>query len=161
MGTVRTILVIRGHKLAAAVIGFFEILIWLLAASQVLQQLDKWYLAVAYAGGFALGNITGMWLEGRLALGVELVRAISRSGDVNLAAELRSHGYSITQMTGMSDTDQPVEVLLVVESRRRVPELLDVIHEADPDALCTISDVRRYAPRVRPRQTGIGRSKRK
>ena len=56
LGTFRTIVIFRGHKFIASFIGFFEITIWLVAAAQVLTNLDKWYLALAYAGGFAVGN---------------------------------------------------------------------------------------------------------
>lgn len=47
IGTVRTILVFRSHRIWAAVLGFFEVLIWLVAAGSVIQNLDTWYLAIA------------------------------------------------------------------------------------------------------------------
>ena len=55
--TVRTILLVKGLPWVAALLGFFEVGIWMLAASAVLQNLHLWYLAAAYATGFALGNI--------------------------------------------------------------------------------------------------------
>jgi uncharacterized protein YebE (UPF0316 family) len=73
LGTLRTIVVFRGYPIVAAVLGFFEILVWLVAAGQVFQNLGAWYLAIAYAGGFAAGNIVGMWFESKLAMGSELV----------------------------------------------------------------------------------------
>ncbi len=41
LGTVRTIVVFRGYKFLAAAIGFFEILLWVAAAGQVLTNLDN------------------------------------------------------------------------------------------------------------------------
>lgn len=164
MGVVRTIVLFRGHRWVAATLGFFEILIWVMAAGSVLRDLDRWYLAVAFAGGFALGNVVGSWLEQRMALGLELVRAISSRRDVELAGRLRDRGYSVTEIIGRGDRGDPVEVLLVVESRRRVPRLIDDILEADPEAVCTLSDVRRHAPVPpgrRGRLSGLGVSKRK
>ncbi len=143
LGCVRTIQVIRGHRFLAAFIGFFEILVWIVAASQVIQNLDSWYLAVAYAAGFAAGNIAGIWLEERLAIGSELVRVISANREVSLAKHLREEGFSVLELAGRGDDRQPVEVLLVVEKRRRIPTLLRIIHAADPDALWTITDVKR------------------
>ncbi|MGB7403661.1 MAG: DUF5698 domain-containing protein, partial [Arcobacter sp.] len=35
LGTFRTIVIFRGYKLLASIIGFFEIIIWLIAAGQV------------------------------------------------------------------------------------------------------------------------------
>ncbi len=89
LGTFRTIVVFRGNKLLASFIGFFEIIIWLAAASQVLTNLDQWYLALAYASGFAVGNYVGITIESRFAIGNELVRCISFNRDI-LAAKLRN-----------------------------------------------------------------------
>lgn len=148
LGTVRTILVLRGHRVVAPVIAFFEVLLWIFAVSQVLQDMRAWHLAVAYAGGFATGNYVGMWIEARLALGSELVRAISPNPAIRLADRLRGRRYDVTEMAGRGEGAKPVEVLLVVEKRRKVPELLRAIHECDSEAWCTLSDVRH--PAVRP-----------
>lgn len=146
LGTVRTILVFRGRKYTAAVIGFVEILIWLVAAREVIHNLDTWYLAVAYAAGFAAGNVVGVHLESKLAIGEELVRAVSRDRSVDLAGELRRRGHAVVELEGRSD-ETPVEVLLVVEKRRKIPALLRSIDATDPSAIYTITDVK---PSVRP-----------
>ena len=68
-GTIRIIFISRGQKLLAPLIGFFEILIWLVAIGKVMQNLGNVYCHIAYAGGFAAGNFTGMWIEEKLAMG--------------------------------------------------------------------------------------------
>lgn len=162
IGTVRTILVFRGHRYFAALLGFFEVLVWLVAAGSVIQNLDTWYLAITYAAGFATGNICGMWIESKIALGSELVRAVSENRNVDLAMALRQKGYSVTELPGIGDDEQPIEVLLIVEKRRKVPELLMTISKEDPDAFWTVSDVKRQpiippitttmaTPRLRPK----------
>ena len=159
LGTTRTILVFRGYKWIAAGIAFVEVLLWVLAVGQVLKNLDQWYLAIAYAAGFATGNVLGMWLEGRLAMGTELVRAISASPEVALAERLRARSFHVTEIAGKTEEDAPVEILLVVERRRKVPELLRLIEEADPDAVCTLSDVRRHHPVKGGPRPGAGKRK--
>lgn len=144
IGTVRTILVIRGRRIWAAVLGFFEVLVWLMAAGQVIQNLDEWYLIFAYAGGFATGNIIGIMIESRLAIGSELVRAVSENRRVNLADSLRERGYSVTELPGEGDDGKPIEVLLLVAARRKIPQLLETISEIDPDAFWTTSDIKSH-----------------
>jgi len=150
MSTVRTILVFRSYRFLAAAIGFVEVLVWLLAVTQVMRHLDHWYLALAYAAGFSTGNVVGIWLERKLAVGSELVRAISEDLGVRLADSLRRNGYPVTEIQGVGDKGQVVEVCLVTERRRRVPRLLEVIHGIDPAAVVTISDVRRHDHRAQP-----------
>lgn len=143
LGTTRTILVFRGQGWLAASIGFFESLIWLTAAALVIRDLSAWYLAIAYAGGYATGNVVGIWLEAKMAVGEELVRAISVDRSIQLGDRLREAGYSVTELEGRGAGGVPVEVLLVVEARRRVPHLLERIVTVDPRAVYSVSDVKR------------------
>lgn len=142
LGTVRTIMVFKGYRLLATIIGFFEVLIWVLVASKVISNLQHWYFAVSYAAGFAAGNYTGIWLESKLAMGVQLVRAISENTSINLASQLRAMGYSVTSLSATGKDSVPVEILIIVEKRRAIANLLQRIKEADSQAFFTIEDVK-------------------
>lgn len=144
LGTLRTILVIRGHSVVATAIGFVETLIWIAASAKVITGIgDSWYLGVAYAGGFATGTYMGVLIENKLAIGTELVRAVSLDASINLAAKLRREGYEVVEIQAEREDSHPVEVLFVVERRRRVPQLLKLIDQTDPSAYYTVSDVKR------------------
>lgn len=143
LGTFRTIVVFRGYALLAAGIGFFEILLWVAAASQVLTNLHDWYLAVAYAGGFAAGNYVGIRVESALAMGDELVRAISFRRGGHLAGILKAHGFDPIVLEGGTRDERPVEVVIVVAGRRRMPSLIRLIRQHDPEAIYTVNDVKR------------------
>jgi uncharacterized protein YebE (UPF0316 family) len=152
IGTLRTIVVFRGYRLLAAALGFVEVTIWLIAAGQVIRNLDAWYLVVAYAGGFAAGNVAGIWLESKLAIGSELVRAVSANPAIGLASELRRAGYETIELPGHGAGGAPIEVLLVVERRKRIPALLRLIRSVDPEAYWTITDVKRRPEEGRARR---------
>jgi uncharacterized protein YebE (UPF0316 family) len=152
LGTLRTIVVFKGHRWLAAGLGFVEITIWLHAAGQVFRNLDAWYLSAAYAGGFAVGNVVGSWLEAKLAMGLELVRVLGHDPEVHLASRLRYLGYEVTALAGVENVTQPVEVLLIVEKRRRMPQLLRTIAAIDPTAVCTTNDIKRPAQALLPRR---------
>ncbi len=142
LGTFRFIMVIRGHRMVATAVGFIESIVWILAVGGVISNLDQWYLVAAYAGGFAAGNWVGIWLESQAAIGTELVRAISRNSENLLAGTLRDNGYRPVRLTGSGAGGHPVDVVLVVARRRKVPELVKLIHEADPNAIYTVSDIK-------------------
>ena len=141
LATFRTIVIFRGHKLLASFIGFFEIIIWLVAAAQVLTNLDQWYLGLAYASGFAVGNYIGISIENRFAIGNELIRCISFNRDV-LADELRTKGFKVVSFDGDMGEGNPVELLLIIEKRRNVPALIQLIKELDQTAVYSVSDVK-------------------
>ena len=157
LGTFRTIVVFRGNKFLASFIGFFEIIIWLVAAAQVLTNLDQWYLVLAYAAGYAVGNFVGMWIESRFAIGNELIRCISFNHDV-LAEKIRSKGFKVASFDGDMGEDNPVELLMILEKRRKVPSLIRLIKELDQTAVYSVSDVKSVyeGPDLLPRRSFLG-----
>lgn len=126
----------------AASIGFAESIIWIFAIGSVVTQLDKWYYAVCYAAGFAAGNYLGIALEARLAIGKEMLRVVSYRSDVSLGDIIRSAQVRVIELDGRRREGEPVQVLLIILPRRRVPEIVDLVKTNDPEALFTISDVK-------------------
>ena len=93
MGTVLTLLGMRGQKRWATAIGFAESLIFILAISKVLQNVGNVWNVLGYCGGFAAGTWVRLVIEEKLALGYAVVRAISRDDGERIALALRKAGY--------------------------------------------------------------------
>ncbi len=147
MSMMRMILAVRGHRGIAAFIGFFEVLIWLVAVGHALQHMQSIWHIVGYAGGFATGNYVGVWLEGRFALGMNVVRAVFRGDPLGnagpvAASVLREQGYAVTEMPGRGK-ESAVDILNIVVPRRRVPEVLRTLQEQDSTAFFTVEEVRK------------------
>jgi uncharacterized protein YebE (UPF0316 family) len=139
MGTMRVLTVVRGARSLAALISFFEILIWVVAAGAVIQNLSSPLHAVGYAGGFAAGTAVGMWLEGKLALGVCSVRVFSTHSQQALVETLREQGYGVTEQEGKG-REGPVAILHAVVRRRDVRDVTRTVEKYDPDAFVTIQN---------------------
>jgi|GEM_PF-3010983 len=95
MGTVLTLLGMRGQKRWATAIGFAESLIFILAISKVLQNVGNVWNVLGYCGGFAAGTWVRLVIEEKLALGYAVVRAISRDDGERIALALRKAGYEL------------------------------------------------------------------
>ena len=63
LGTMRALYVNKGKPYHAALLGFLESVIWILAISQVIKDIDDPLLVVAYSAGFAAGTILGSYIE--------------------------------------------------------------------------------------------------
>ena len=96
LGTIRIVFVSKGFKLLAPILGFFEVFIWLLAMSKVIQNLDYWLYYVAYSAGFAVGNYVGLSIEERLALGYINLRIITMDSPEKLISRLSGEGFGVT-----------------------------------------------------------------
>lgn len=137
----RMLLIVRGRRLLAPLIGFFEILIWVTAIGIVVQHLDSPLHVVGYAAGFATGNYLGLRLEERLALGLATIRTVVRTGGAELAAEMRDQGFAVTEMPGKG-RDGAVEVLYSVTPRRNVGRALALIDHGAPDSFVVVDEPR-------------------
>jgi len=100
LGTIRIMYVARGIKILAALLGFFEVTIWLFAIGQLFSNLTNVLNYFAYALGFALGNYIGITIEERLSVGVLLLRIITKLKADKLMDALKVAGFGITAVDG-------------------------------------------------------------
>jgi uncharacterized protein YebE (UPF0316 family) len=141
LGTIRIIFVTKGIRKIAPIFGFFEVLIWLLAISRIMQDLDNWVCYIAYAAGFATGNFVGMYFEEKLAIGHELIRVITRKDARELIEGLRTKGYGVTSVKAQG-IEGEVAVIFIIARRSRIQEILDMINRFNPRALYTVESIK-------------------
>lgn len=141
LDTLRVLVVMRGRKSIAWVLGFFQALIFVLAISSVLSNLDNPLNVVGYAAGFATGNVVGMWIEEKLAIGhIHLNIVSSRLGSA-VAEQLRAAGYAVTEIPARGK-DGMVALLNLSVLRKNVAQVHKLVNEIDSDAFITAEDVR-------------------
>lgn len=141
LGTLRIVMLARGEKVIAPILGFFEILIWLLAVTKVLQNLDNWVNYIAYAGGFAMGNYVGLVIERKLAVGVIKIQIITKKGAKKLIAALVQNGYGITSIDAEGAVGK-VNVIYCILKRSTLPEMIALIKQYNPKAFYSVADVK-------------------
>jgi uncharacterized protein YebE (UPF0316 family) len=137
MGTVRIVLLSRGRKGTATIIGFFEALVWVVAVSRVLGGLEDPARMVAFAAGFAAGTYVGSMVEEWLAIGQSLIRVVTTSGSPAVAPVIRQKGFGATVLNG-DGMNGEVQVTFTVVPRRSVSDVTRLVHEVNPDAYVTV-----------------------
>lgn len=160
LGTVRIILMSRGQRKVAPLVGFFEILIWLVALSQVMQHLDRPLNFIAFGAGFATGTWTGIWMEEKLALGLVAVRAIASDEAAGLIEALSKANFGVTSF-GAKGVHGRVRLIFTVVRRRELGKVMELIERYQPKAFVSVSDVRQahegYLPIPRSNLAGFWR----
>jgi uncharacterized protein YebE (UPF0316 family) len=139
LATVRMLLIMRKAKLWAPLIGFFEVLIWLLAAGTAIQHLDSPWHVLGYAGGFAAGNLVGLLLEERLAFGFASVQVFAPSHGSELAEALRVFGHGVTQLPGLG-REGPVDLVMSVVKRRDLPAVKELVNDLAPESFLSVEE---------------------
>ena len=140
LGTVRLVFVSRGFKYLAPVVGFFEVLIWILVIGQIMQNLTNPLCYLAYAGGFATGNFIGILIAEKLSLGVVLVRVVTQKEAGELIDRLRERQYGVTAMDGQGASG-PVKVIFTIVRRREVAAVVELVKKFNPRAFYSIEEV--------------------
>lgn len=141
MGTLRTINTVQGRTKLAFLLGLFEVTMWLVVISAVISDIgEKPILGIFYALGFSTGNVVGILVEQRLALGHVAVRIISACKGAELADVLRKMDLRVTTFSGDEPTG-PVHLLFVICQRKEVRKVLGTLTEIDPEAIYTVDMV--------------------
>jgi uncharacterized protein YebE (UPF0316 family) len=139
--TVRVLFVVRGRRQIAWVLGFMQSLIFVIAITSVLANIDNFLTILGYAAGFATGNVIGMIIEERLAVGHIQVTIISSHRGAVIAQQLRQAGYAVTEIPARGK-DGTVELLHCSVRRKQLDHMETVVLENDPEAFITTEDVR-------------------
>ena len=141
LSTIRMLLAVRGGKMIAPVIGFFEVLLWIIAVGSAVKHLDSPLHLLGYAGGFGTGTYVGLRLEEKIAFGMAMVRVVSQHGGVELAEALRERGFGVTEQAGYG-RDGRVEILYAAVRRRDLPVVFEEVRTWDPEAFVTVEEPR-------------------
>lgn len=149
LGTLRIIFVSRGKRQLAPLLGFFEVLIWVIAIGQLVQNLGSATSYLGYAAGFAAGNFVGMLIEDRLAIGTLIVRAFVPVGGDEVMRQLHDAGFGVTGLDGQGATG-PVKLVFAVVKRKHLREVTAIIRAVNPKAFYTVEDVRNVEEGVFP-----------
>ena len=138
LGTLRILYVNKGKPLFGAILGFIESAIWIVAISQVIQDLNDPFLIFGYALGFAAGTIMGSYIENTIAIGDIVVRIFvpKDSDSEKVAKELRINGLGVTIINGEGMQGE-VTIAWCVTPRKGLKEVLRIISEITPDAYVT------------------------
>lgn len=139
--TVRFMMIIRGRKLVAWVLGFTESVIFVVTLGAVFGNLTNVWVIATYAAGFAFGNTLGMLVEERLAVGHIQVSIISPKRGSAIAEKLRAEGYAVTEIPARGK-DGMVTLLHVSVRRRKVKQVHKIAQKIDSSAFISGEEMR-------------------
>jgi uncharacterized protein YebE (UPF0316 family) len=143
LGTFRTIMVVQAKKYLAGSIGFVEVLIWIFAMRYIFQNLDNTFNLIGYALGFSIGNILGIYLEEKVAMGYVQVNIISLRFADKMANELRKANFGVTILPAEGGTGG-MSLIVILIRRRDLPSAKQIIDSIDSKSFLTIQHSRPY-----------------
>lgn len=156
IGTIRTIMTVQGRTVISFVLALFEITIWVLVASTVINQVKETpVLVVFYAFGYATGNVVGIIVERKLAFGIIILKLLSRTAGQQIADFLRQKGQPVTVFVG-EGMKGPVSELYIACRRRDLKWILPQVQKLDENVFYIIEQARDISRILKPVQTHMG-----
>lgn len=149
----RLLLLTRGYYLLAAVIGFFEVAIFVVILGTVISGgINDPFKVIAYAGGFATGNIVGAFIEARIAIGYVIIHVFpTLASSEEMIERLRKGNYGVTQIAGEGSSGQR-RMLIISAKRKNLTDILKTINEVEPETFFNVSDTRSIHGGIFPRR---------
>jgi uncharacterized protein YebE (UPF0316 family) len=141
LGTVRLIMINRGRRKIAPLLGFVEVTVWVVAISQVITNLDNIFNILGYSGGFAAGTLVGMWIEDKLALGHVEISIFSTTHGQKIVRKLRQADYGVTELTG-NGRSGVVNLITTIVPRRDVKNIFQLVNQTDPKSFIAVDDMK-------------------
>ncbi|MFH2143257.1 MAG: DUF2179 domain-containing protein [Bacteroidota bacterium] len=158
IGTLRIIFLSKGKKVIAPILGFFEVLIWIIAISKIMDNATHFIYYIFYAGGFAAGNYIGMLIEEKLAYGVVVIRIITQKDATDLKTNLIENGYGITILDAVGANGK-VNVLFTTINRHDLKNVIEIIKKNNPKAFYSVEDIKFVNEGVFPISRKLSRKK--
>ena len=149
LSTLRVLSVIRDQRIRAWIIAALQSFLYIISITGVLSDLQNPLTILAYAGGFASGNVVGIWLEGLLAPGHALLRITSSNYGPAIRELLHQQGFGATELAGKG-LKGTVSMLHCYAPRKTLRTLQRAILSVDPQAFLTVVHVRQLHRGYRP-----------
>jgi len=144
ISTIRLVYINKGERVKGALLGFVEIMIWLVVVSSVLNNITEDPIKVfIYAAAFSLGNFLGVTIESKIAVGLASIQVVVDQSDGEILADaLREQGYGVTIIEGKGINESVKNLLFIQLKRKKIPAAIILIKEHNPEAYITVNDIK-------------------
>lgn len=142
LGTIRTVVTVRGKNFIASLIGFIEILVWFLVAKEAINtEESSIWIAISYALGFATGTYIGGLISAKVIKTNLTLQVISSKAD-ELIKTLRSKNYAVTvlDIKGMNDNTNKMLILEIEASK--LSDFRNITRQIDNKAFVIVNETK-------------------
>lgn len=145
LGTIRTVLVVKGNRVTPAVVAFFEVFIWFIVAREALNtELNSWLIPIFYSAGYASGTYIGGFISNNFVDGLIGVQVITKEkGSIKMIKEIRNKGFGVSVVDLKNTQDNEKKDMLIIQlNKSKLKKLTHIIRTNDPDAFVVINDTK-------------------
>ncbi len=142
LGTVRTVLTVKGKKGYASFFGFVEVLIWFLVVQEAMNTDEAGLIiAISYAGGFATGTYIGGLISQKLIPGNFGVQVVTSSKNKDMVETLRKEGYAVSVLDVKGQKESKLMLFIEID-KKRFDHLQYLVKSLDEKAFIVVNETK-------------------
>ena len=144
LGTVRTLITVKGRTLLASMVGFIEVFVWFVIVKEALNTTEtSLWIAIAYSLGFATGTFIGGYLSDRFIKGNFGVQVVTSNNNHKLIDMLRKEGYAVSVIDVKGQDKANEKYMLFIEiQKNNFEHLKKLIHSIDQKAFIVVNETK-------------------
>lgn len=143
LGTIRTVVTVKGKNLLATIIGFVEVTIWFLVVKDALNSdSNSMWIVFSYAGGFALGTYLGGVISKKFIRGKLNIQLIINKDSSDLVKILRENGYAVSVMKAKGYKDSNKLLLFMEIDSFHLQDLDELVKSHDEKAFMVVNETK-------------------
>lgn len=144
LGSIRTILMVKGKSKSASIIAFLEVFVWFLVAKEALNTpYDSLLIPIFYAGGYACGTLIGVYLSNHFVSEVIGLQVITKNDNTKLVKKIRDSGYGVSIVALKKAYEgYKKEMLIIAINKKSLKKLIKLIKEYDYNAFIIINETK-------------------
>ena len=140
IGTVRTVIMVRGKILLAASLAFIEVMIWFMVAREALMtDINSIFIPVSYALGYATGTSIGTYISKNFIKCIRGVEIITKNNQLELIKAIKANGYAVSVMDLKGNKNG---FLLCEVSNKKEKKLINLVKKYDPNAFIIVNETK-------------------
>ncbi|MCI5835127.1 MAG: DUF5698 domain-containing protein [Firmicutes bacterium] len=143
LGTVRMIITVKGNKLVASLIGFFEILVWFLIVKEALNTTEtSIFIALSYSLGYATGTYIGGILSDKFVSGTLSVQVVLSNNNHKIVDKIREEGFAVSVVNVKGKEDHDKYMLFMEIDKKKINQLKYLIKSLDSKAFVVVNETK-------------------
>lgn len=144
LGTVRTLITVKGRTLLASMVGFIEIFVWFVIVKEALNTNEtSIWIAIAYSLGFATGTYIGGYLSDRFIKGNFGIQVVTSNNNHMLIDLLRNEGYAVSVIDVKGQDKKKEKYMLFIEiQKNNFDHVKQLIHSVDQKAFIVVNETK-------------------
>lgn len=146
LSTIRIVLISKGERKIGSILAFFEITLWIVIVSTVLDNLTADPIKVLiYSAGFVIGNYIGSLLEDFIGIGtsqIQIIVAKEKSDEVLDA--IYESGFAYTKVDGKGRIHER-SIIYTLVPRKDVKDLSMTVKNISETAMISVHETKPFA----------------